>query len=60
MSERKEWQRIARRIRVPLGFVFAAVLLLVITSWPWIALVFPLWMLLISTCILMAEFHSKV
>ena len=42
------------------GFVFAAVLLLVITSWPWIALIFPLWMLLISTCILMAEFHPKI
>ena len=27
MSERTEWQRIARRIRVPLGFVFAAVFL---------------------------------
>lgn len=27
MSERIEWQRIARRIRVPLGFVFAAVFL---------------------------------
>ena len=28
MSERSTWQRIARRIRVPLGFVFAAVFLL--------------------------------
>ena len=27
MSERTQWQRIARRIRVPLGFVFAAVFL---------------------------------
>ncbi|WP_158941809.1 isoprenylcysteine carboxylmethyltransferase family protein [Granulicella sp. S190] len=27
MSERTTWQRIARRIRVPLGFVFAAVFL---------------------------------
>lgn len=27
MSERSTWQRIARRIRVPLGFVFAAVFL---------------------------------
>jgi hypothetical protein len=42
------------------GFVFAAVLLLVITSWQWIALIFPLWMLLISTCILRAEFHPRV
>jgi hypothetical protein len=42
------------------GFVFAAVLLLVITNWLWIALIFPLWMLLTSTCILMAEFHPTV
>ncbi len=27
MSDRSTWQRIARRIRVPLGFVFAAVFL---------------------------------
>ena len=27
MSERTRWQRIARRIRVPLGFIFAAVFL---------------------------------
>jgi hypothetical protein len=42
------------------GFACAAVLLLVITSWRWIALIFPVWMLLISTCILIAEFHPKV
>jgi hypothetical protein len=42
------------------GFAFAAVLLLVITNWQWIALLFPLWILLISTCILIAEFHPKV
>ena len=35
MSERTTWQRIARRIRVPLGFVFAAVFL-------WLAR--PTWM----------------
>lgn len=35
MSERTAWQRIARRIRVPLGFVFAAVFL-------WLAR--PTWM----------------
>ncbi len=28
MTERSTWQRVARRIRVPLGFVFAAVFLL--------------------------------
>jgi hypothetical protein len=38
------------------GFACAAVLLLAITNWPWIALLFPLWMLLISTRILLAEF----
>jgi hypothetical protein len=42
------------------GFVFAGVLVLVITSWQWIALIFPLWMLMISVCLLMAEFHLKL
>jgi len=42
------------------GFVFAGVLLLVIPSWQWIAPIFPLWMLMISACILMAEFHPKL
>ncbi len=40
-----------------LGFACAAVLLLTITNWPWIALVFPAWMLLVSVLILLAEFH---
>jgi hypothetical protein len=40
-----------------LGFLFAMVLLLVITSWPWIALLFPLWMLVVSTTVLLTEFH---
>ena len=39
------------------GFASAIVLLLVITSWPWIALIFPLWMLLISTTILVSDFR---
>jgi hypothetical protein len=37
------------------GFACAGVLLLIITSWPWIALLFPLWMLLVSICILAAD-----
>jgi hypothetical protein len=41
-----------------LGFASAVVLLLVITSWPWIALLFPFWMLVISTRILVAEFYQ--
>ena len=40
------------------GYACAVVLLLVITNWPWIALLFPLWMLLLSACILLAEFHQ--
>jgi hypothetical protein len=40
-----------------LGFLCAMVLLLVITSWPWIALLFPLWMLVVSTTVLLTEFH---
>jgi hypothetical protein len=41
------------------GYACALVLLLVITSWPWIALLFPLWMLLLSACILLAEFRPN-
>jgi hypothetical protein len=37
------------------GYACATVLLLVITNWPWIALMFPLWMLALSGHILMAE-----
>ena len=39
------------------GYACALVLLLAITNWPWIALLFPLWMLVLSTSILVAEFH---
>ncbi len=39
------------------GFACAVVLLLAITNWPWIALLFPCWMLLISTRILLAEYR---
>jgi hypothetical protein len=41
------------------GYLCAAVLLLVITNWPWIALVFPAWMLVLSACILAAEFRGQ-
>jgi len=40
-----------------LGYACAIVLLLVITSWRWIALLFPLWMVVLSACILLAEFR---
>lgn len=43
-----------------LGFVCAAVLLLAITNWPWIALLFPVWMLVVSLCILAAEFRRGI
>ncbi len=39
------------------GFSCAVVLVLAITNWPWIALLFPCWMLLVSTHILLAEFR---
>jgi hypothetical protein len=41
------------------GYGCAAVLLLVITSWPWIALLFPLWILAMSLCILAAEYAPQ-
>jgi len=40
------------------GYGFAAVLLLVLTNWPWIALLFPVWILLISASILLSEFRA--
>jgi hypothetical protein len=39
------------------GYACALVLLLVITNWRWIALLFPLWMLVLSTRILLVEFR---
>jgi hypothetical protein len=39
------------------GYPCAVVLLVAITNWPWIALLFPLWMLLVSGTILFAEFR---
>jgi hypothetical protein len=41
------------------GFTCAVVLLVVITSWPWIALLFPLWILVISAHTLLAEFRQR-
>lgn len=38
------------------GYASALVLLFVITSWRWIALLFPLWILLLSASILIEEF----
>jgi hypothetical protein len=41
------------------GFAFGLTLLLVITDFAWIALLFPLWVLLVSTYILVADFHRE-
>ncbi len=41
------------------GFAIGLVLLLIITDFAWIALVFPLWVLLVSGHILVADFHQK-
>jgi hypothetical protein len=41
-----------------LGFACGGVLLMAITSWPWIALLFPLWMLVVSAHVLLAEFRG--
>jgi protein-S-isoprenylcysteine O-methyltransferase Ste14 len=45
LSERTRWQKIARRIRVPLGFVFAAVFL-------WLAR--PTWLTMVTSLVLVA------
>lgn len=42
-----------------LGYACAAVLLLVIANWKWIAFVFPLWLLLVSGYIFLAEFRTR-
>lgn len=39
------------------GFACAVVLTLIITSWPWIALLFPAWILVVSMRILLGEFR---
>jgi hypothetical protein len=39
------------------GFALGLILLLVITDFAWIALVFPFWVLLLSTYILVADFQ---
>ena len=42
-----------------IGYVCALVLLLVIANWKWITFVFPLWMLLVSIYILLADYQSR-
>jgi hypothetical protein len=42
-----------------LGYACALGLLAVIADWRWITLVFPIWMLLVSSQILLAEFRSR-
>jgi len=41
------------------GYACALVLLLVITSWAWIGLLFPLWVLLVSVVVLATEFGGR-
>ena len=41
------------------GYACALLLLLVIANWRWITLVFPIWMLLVSSQILLMEFRSR-
>jgi hypothetical protein len=42
-----------------IGFAFGLVLLLVITDFAWIALLFPCWVLLVSTWILINDFRER-
>jgi hypothetical protein len=41
------------------GFAVGLVLLLVMTEFPWIALLFPLWVILVSAYILVADFRKE-
>ena len=42
------------------GFALGLILLLVITNFAWIAMVFPFWVLLVSTYILIADFRHGI
>lgn len=42
-----------------IGYACAVMLLVVIANWKWITLVFPLWMLVMSTRMLLAEFGFR-
>jgi hypothetical protein len=50
--------RIIPRWLAYLGFVFAIFLLLTVSSIQWTPIVFPLWVLLMSVCILFQKLHS--
>jgi hypothetical protein len=41
------------------GYSCGLVLLVVITNWKWIALLFPIWVLLVSVVILAADFGGR-
>jgi hypothetical protein len=41
------------------GVAFGLVLLLVITEFAWVVLLFPCWVLLVSTWILIADLHKE-
>jgi hypothetical protein len=41
------------------GFACALVLLLIITSWPWITLLFPLWILVLSVYVLISDLRFE-
>jgi hypothetical protein len=43
-----------------LGYALAAMLLLSITYWEWMALIFPLWVLVLSLHILIKNYRSKL
>ena len=51
--------RIFSRWLAFVGYACALVLLVVIANWRWITLVFPIWMLLVSSQILLAELRSR-
>jgi hypothetical protein len=42
-----------------IGYACGLLLLLVIANWKWITLVFPIWMLILSTQILLSELFSR-
>ena len=59
VDDRSPWLHALARWILPVGFVPALVLLLVITDFAWIALVFPMWVLLVSAFILHSDFQKR-
>lgn len=53
------WTAVFPRSLATVGYVLALVMLVTITGFAWIALVFPSWVLLVSAYILVTDFGQR-